>query len=112
MLSTEFVVAIAILVAAVLPLAVGWVVEARALRASYCRAVAMEIVDGEIEVLAAGGWKQLKPGAQEYAVSAQAATNLPPGRFTASLSNRVVRVEWKSNTPRGIGAVVREVTLP
>jgi hypothetical protein len=112
MFSTEFVVAIAILMAAVLPLAVSWVGEARALRAAYCRAVAVEIVDGEIEALAAGGWRQLKPGTQDYTVSAAAATNLPPGRFTATLGERLVRLEWKSDERRGIGPVAREVKLP
>lgn len=111
-LSTECVVAVAILVAAVLPIAAGWVAEARALRASYTRAVAMEIVDGELEVLAAGGWKQLRPGAQEYQVRSRAAVNLPPGRFTAMVTNKVLRLEWKSLEPRGVGAVVREVKLP
>lgn len=111
MLNTEFVVAFAILLAAVIPLAASWWAEARALRSTYVRAVAMEIVDGELEVLTAGGWKQLKPGVQEYTVTAGAATNLPPGRFTATLGPRAIRLEWR-RTDQHVAPVVREARLP
>jgi hypothetical protein len=107
-LSTELVVAIAILVAVTLPLSYGWIREARALRAGYWRAVAVEIVDGELEVLAAGEWRHFAPGSQPYPVTARAATNLPPGKFALTLENRHVRLEWKSDRHLGIGAVVRE----
>lgn len=112
MFSTEFIVAIALLVLIALPLATSWTAEARALRASYWRAVAMEIVDGELEVLAAGAWRTLTPGSGEYRISAGAATNLPPGRFTVTLTNRLVRLEWISSVRRGIGTVTREVEVP
>ncbi len=111
-LSTEFVVAIALLIGVALPLAGSWLGEARALRAAYWRAVAMEIVDGELEVIAAGEWQQLRPGAHPYTVRTPAATNLPPGRFTVTVSNRWVRLEWQSQQRRGIGRIEREVTLP
>jgi len=52
----------------VLPLAYSVASEKRLARASYQRAVAMEIVDGEIEILAAGEWLAFKSGAQDYQV--------------------------------------------
>ena len=54
LLLTEMVVAMAILVVAVLPLAYSIISEQRLLRTYYQRAVAMEIVDGEMEALVAG----------------------------------------------------------
>jgi len=42
--------------------------------ASYQRAVAMEIVDGEIEILAAGEWLAFKSGAQDTRFHSVAAT--------------------------------------
>ena len=77
----ELLVAMALLVGALLPLAYSIVSEKRLARAYYQRAVAMEIVDGEMETLAAGEWATFSSGIHEYPVRAGAATNLPPGRF-------------------------------
>jgi hypothetical protein len=107
-LMTELIIAIALLVAAVLPLAYSWVKDADAVRLSYWRAVAMELVDGELEVLANGEWRNFSPGAHSYPVTANAATNLPPGQFTLTIHDRHVRLQWKSDRPRGIGPVERE----
>jgi hypothetical protein len=101
----------AILVAVVLPLATLWLKDTQALRAGYWRAIAVEVVDGEFEVLAAGEWRRFSQGTHDYSVTSRAATNLPPGRFTLTVQDRRVRLEWKSDKLRGIGAVVREMEL-
>lgn len=111
-LSTEFMVALAMLFLMTIPLIGSWMAEARAVRGSYFRAVAMELVDGEIECLAAGGWRNLQEGAQPYTVRAAAATNLPPGAFTATLQERTLRLEWKPARRLGSGQIVRTVQLP
>ena len=54
-LMVELLVALAILTGVLLPLAYSFVSERRLARSAYQRAVAMEIVDGEMEVLLAGG---------------------------------------------------------
>jgi hypothetical protein len=69
----------------------------------------MEIVDGEMEILAVGGWRSLAPGAHEYPVRAGAATNLPPGRFLATVAAGKVRLEWLPEVKDHGGRVVREV---
>ena len=61
-LMTELFVAMALLTGALLPLAYSITSEKRLARASYQRAVAMEIVDGEMEVLAAGEWRAFSAG--------------------------------------------------
>jgi hypothetical protein len=110
MLTTELVVGMAILVIAVLPLGYSLINDSRAIRANYEHAVAMEIVDGEMEILAAGQWRAVPEGTNTYAVHAAAATNLPPGQFRLIRAGNHLQLEWKANPPR-IGNVVREVTV-
>lgn len=110
-LITEWVVAMGILAVVMLPLAFSFNQESKLCRAAYFKAAALEIIDGEMEVLAAGEWRAYKPGPQEYSVSARAATNLPPGAFRLTLADGQARLEWIPKS-RGHGATVaREVKL-
>jgi hypothetical protein len=111
MLMADLFVAMGILAVAIMPLAFSYVHEVRLLRAEYFRGVAMEIVDGEIEILVAGEWRNLPDGSQPYAVHARAAANLPPGRFQLTKTGNHLRLEWASDRRQGIGTVVREVTF-
>ena len=104
-------VGMAILALAILPLAYSFVRETRLLRAEYFRGVAMEIVDGEMEILAAGEWRNFPDGAQPYTVHAHAAANLPPGHFQLTRTGAHLRLEWTSDQRQGIGPVVREITV-
>ena len=110
-LMTEMVVAMAIIVIAVLPLAFSIAYEQRLLRVEYNKAVAMEIVDGEMEVLAAGEWHAFKQGTQPYPVHAKAAKNLLPGGFELTITSRHLRLEWVPANQGEGGKVVREVTV-
>ena len=110
-LMVELLAAVVLLTAALLPLAYSISSENRVARAMYQRAIAMEIVDGEMEVLAAGGWRAFTNGVNEYRVKAAAATNLPPGRFILSVAPPKVRLEWRPEVKDHGGAVVREVTV-
>ena len=108
-LMIELLVAMALVAGVVLPIAYSISYEKHYARALYQRAVAMEIVDGEIEVLAAGEWRSFTNGVQEYPVHAGAATNLPPGRFVLTLSEQKVRLEWRPAVKQHGGPVLREV---
>jgi len=110
-LMTELMVALAILAGVLLPLAYSLVSERRLARSSYQRAVAMEIVDGEMEALVAGEWRAFSPGTQEYRVHAAAATNLPPGKFLLTLDPGNVRLQWQPAVKQHGGAVVREARV-
>jgi hypothetical protein len=111
-LATECVVAMGILATVMLPLSFSFMQEMKMTRAYYHRAVALEIIDGEMEVLAAGESRAFVEGRQSYRVRAAAATNLPPGEFALTLREGTARLEWIPNA-RGVGgAVVREVKLP
>jgi hypothetical protein len=110
-LMAEMMVAVAILMIAIVPVAYSFDAEKRAARATYDHAIAMEIVDGEMEVLLAGEWRAFTPGTHPYPVKANALTNLPPGQFVLTLTTNQVRLEWKPSMTRRGGSVVREATL-
>jgi hypothetical protein len=110
-LMAELLVAIAILLGVVLPVAYSFDAEKRVARTYYDRAVAMEIVDGEMEVLMAGEWRAFTPGSHPYQVNAEARTNLPPGQFTLTVEASKIRLEWQPAVKRYGGPVVREATV-
>ena len=110
-LMAEMMVAIAILMLAIVPVAYSFDAEKRAARATYNHAIAMEIVDGEMEVLLAGEWRAFNPGTHPYPVKAGALTNLPPGEFTLTLATNKIRLEWKPSMTRRGGSIVREAVL-
>jgi hypothetical protein len=110
-LMIELLVAMAILVGVVIPL--GWSIasERRLARALYQRAIAMEILDGEMEALVAGEWRAFEAGQHDYHVSAAAVTNLPPGKFVLTLNPGLVRLEWQPSVKHHGGALKREAQV-
>jgi len=110
-LMVDAVVAMAILSLAIVPLGFSFARERQVLKIEYFRSVANEIVDGEMEILAAGDWKNFPDGAQNYTVHSQAAANLPPGHFQLTKTGNHLRLEWKPDKRQGISTVVREVTV-
>jgi hypothetical protein len=112
MLITEAVIAMGILVVAVIPLGYMFLKDARLFRMSYQRSIAVEMVDGEMEILAAGEWQSFSEGSHVYPVRFPAAVHLPPGRFLFTRSGKHLRLEWTPEQRKtGIGSVTREVTL-
>lgn len=112
MLMWELLVAMAILAAVFFPLCLSWLNEQKALRAGYYRALAIGLVDGEMEILAAGEWRAFPVGARPYPVHARAVTNLPPGGFLLTVNERAIRLEWKPAKPFSGGPVWREMAIP
>lgn len=108
----EMIVAIGILTTATVPIAWSFIGEARLCRQYYFRAVAMEVVDGEMETLAAGEWAAYPEGTQAYKVTAAAASNLPPGQFQLTRQGKQLRLAWTPENGRRAKPFVREVTLP
>jgi hypothetical protein len=110
-LEVDLLVGLAILSLAIVPLGFSFAHERHVLKIEYSRSVAIEIVDGEMEILAAGDWKNYPDGSQNYPVHASAAASLPPGLFKLTKTGNHLRLEWNSDEKHGIGAVVREVTI-
>jgi hypothetical protein len=107
-LMIELMVALGILTAAVIPLSYSFIEEQHMCRVYYWRAVAMEIVDGEMEILTAGDWHNFKEGTHPHVVTAEAAKNLPPGKFVLSVRGQQLQLEWLPDSPRNGAPVVRE----
>ena len=59
--------------------------EQKLVKEYYYRAIAMQIVDGEMELLLAGEWKACRKGSHPYTVRARSAENLPAGRFVLTV---------------------------
>jgi hypothetical protein len=108
----ELVVAMAILALVILPLSYGFFQEAKMARAYYHRALAMQIVDGEMEILTAGQWRAFPPGVHPYPVDMRSATNLPAGRFLLTIQPPRIRLVWQPDGKGTVGIVAREVILP
>ncbi|HXC98778.1 MAG TPA: hypothetical protein VN048_05510 [Verrucomicrobiae bacterium] len=105
----EALVAIGIFSIAALPLMSSIVFVQKHLRGSYQHAVAMEAVDGEMEILLAGEWREFQPGTQPYELHGDAVKNLPPGHAELTINGRHVRLEWTPD--RHGGKVVREADV-
>ncbi len=112
MLMADLLVAIGFLCLAVIPLAVSFSQESKLLLRSYQRTIAMEIVDGETEVLAAGEWRSYSNGIYQLTSPARAATNLPPGRLQLTVTEQSLRVEWLPLEGNRGFTVRREIMRP
>ena len=110
-LEVDLVVATAILAIAILPVGFAITHEHRVLRAEYYRSVAVELVDGEAEILAAGAGRDFPDGTQEYPVHTPAAASLPPGIFQLTKAGGHARLEWTSAKRLGVGVVTREFNI-
>ncbi len=107
----ELLVAVALVIGGLFPIAYSFVSERRLMRAYYHRAVALEIVDGEMEVLVAGQWRAFTPGTHDYRVNAGAATNLPSGHFLLTVQPDKVRLRWQPAFKDQGGPVTREASV-
>ena len=110
-LATDLMIALSIFTIAMLAVAFSTIHEQKVARIYYHQALAMEIVDGEMEVLRAGEWRVFQPGTQVYPVRAEAAKNLPPGKFLLTRTGERLKLEWSANQKQQGGKVVREANL-
>jgi hypothetical protein len=108
----EMLVAMCILSLVTIPISFAFIGEQRELGVYYHRAMAMEAVDGEMEVLRAGEWRDFSEGMQSYAVQNASATNLPPGRFILTRQGRHLRLQWQPEGKDKGGLVTRECDAP
>jgi hypothetical protein len=111
-LEIDLVAALAILGIAMMPLGFAFIRERQVLKIDYYRSVADEIVDGEMEILAAGAGRDFPDGSQIYTVHSRAAASLPPGHFQLAKNGNHLRLEWTPDQRRGLSAIIRETTLP
>jgi hypothetical protein len=110
-LEVDMLVALAILSLAIMPVGFSFVRERQVLRMEYIHSVANEIVDGEMEMLVAGDWKNYPDGVQNYSVRAGAVASLPPGHFQLTKTGNHLRLEWKSDWKHSGAPVIRDAII-
>lgn len=107
----ELVVATSVLTLAVIPFGFSFLSEQRLMRHAHHRAVALELVDGEAEILAAGALVQFPEGESNYPLTVGAATNLPPGSIVLRRRGSSGELEWRTEKPLPGGKVHRAFRL-
>lgn len=112
LVTADLLVALGLIALLIAPLSIGWLKEQRVLRGLYQRSIAMQIVDGEAEIIAAGNWKSVRPGRHPFTVQAEARRNLPSGQFLITRSPESIRLEWIPGKPGHGGPVARVIPLP
>lgn len=110
-LTIELLIAVTILMLAIFPLSLSFLGEQKLARALYYRAVAMEIVDGEMEVLTAGYWREFQPGVHVYTPKAESVAGLSAGRFELRLDAEYVQLAWLPTKPDSGGPVIRRCRI-
>jgi hypothetical protein len=108
----EMLVAMCILILVMIPISLSFIGERREFGVYYHRAIASEVVDGEMEILRAGEGRAFKEGTQTYSVQNPSATNLPPGRFVLTRQDRHLRLQWLPAAKNQGGIVTRETDMP
>jgi hypothetical protein len=107
----ELLVAMGILVLVMIPISLSFIGERREYGIYYHRAIALEVVDGEMEILRAGEWRAFPEGTQTYTVNNPSAANLPPGRFVLTRQAQHIRLQWLPASRNQRGIVTRETDV-
>ena len=110
-LQIDLAVALAILGIAILPLGYAFQRERQALKIEYQRSVINELVDGEMEILAAGAAKNLPDGSQAIIVQTRTAEKLPLGHFQLTKMGNHLRLAWSADEKCGVSPIAREASL-
>jgi len=104
----EVMVAVGIICIAMIPMALTFAKIQKSMRQSYQRAVAIELVDGEMEILLAGEWREFREGTQEYMLRGNSTTNLPGGKTQLTIEGNHVRLAWQPARHGVGGDIVRD----
>lgn len=108
----DLAIALGIITLAIAPITLGWLKEQRLVKNYYHRAIAMQIVDGEMEILVAGASTAIAQGSAKYQITAAAAKNLPPGDFIIHRDGKTLQLTWNPERRNHGGKVTRKVLLP
>lgn len=110
-------IALAILGLTVLPLGFGFLHHRTLARHANLRASILELLDSEMEILAAGEHRSFADGTQPYPLHGFATVNMPPGQCrltrTPSGPGRLsLHLEWKPDRESLLAPVHRSIELP
>ncbi|HJO08437.1 MAG TPA: hypothetical protein QGH16_01205 [Verrucomicrobiota bacterium] len=80
-------------------------------RRHYFEAVALQLIDGEMDVLLAGERRKYTPGEHRIKPVGEAVQNLPEGEFVLSLQDQKLTLAWMPKKFAKWGRVERVVQL-
>ena len=110
-LQLDVAVAITVLALVFIPLSISSSGDLDLARRQYFEAVALQLIDGEMDVLLAGERRKYTPG--EYGITpvGEAVQNLPEGKFVLTVKQKQLTLAWVPTKRAKWGRVERVVEL-
>ena len=110
-LQLDVAVAITVLALVFIPLSVSSSGDLDLARRQYFEAVALQLIDGEIDVLLAGERRKYTPGEHQIKPVGEAVQNLPEGEFVLTVQEQKLTLAWTPTKRAKWGRIERVVEL-
>ena len=110
-LQLDVAVAITVLALVFIPLSVSSSGDLDLARRQYFEAVALQLIDGEMDVLLAGERRKYTPGEHQIKPGGEAVQNLPEGEFVLTGHDQKLTLAWVPTKRAKWGRVERVVEL-
>lgn len=110
-LQLDVAVAITVLALVFIPLSVSSSGDLDLARRQYFEAVALQLIDGEMDVLLAGERRKYTPGEHQIKPVGEAVQNLPEGEFVLTVHDQKLTLAWVPTKRVKWGRVERVVEL-
>ena len=110
-LQLDVAVAITVLALVFIPLNVSSSGDLDLARRQYFEAVALQLIDGEMDVLLAGERRKYTPGEHQIKPVGEAVQNLPEGEFVLTVHDQKLTLAWVPTKRAKWGRVERVVEL-
>ena len=110
-LQLDVAVAITVLALVFIPLSVSSSGDLGLARRQYFEAVALQLIDGEMDVLLAGERRKYTPGEHQIKPVGEAVQNLPEGEFVLTVHDQKLTLAWVPTKRAKWGRVERVVEL-
>jgi len=110
-LQLDVAVAITVLALVFIPLSISSSGDLDLARRQYFEAVALQLIDGEMDVLLAGERRKYTPGEHQIKPVGEAVQNLPEGEFVLTVQDQKLTLTWVPTKRAKWGRVERVVEL-
>ena len=110
-LQLDVAVAITVLALVFIPLSVSSSGDLDLARRQYFEAVALQLIDGEMDVLLAGERRKYTPGEHQIKPVGEAVQNLPEGEFVLTVHDQKLTLAWVPTKRAKWGRVERVMEL-
>ena len=110
-LQLDVAVAITVLALVFIPLSVSSSGDLDLARRHYFEAVALQLIDGEMDVLLAGERRKYTPGEHQIKPVGEAVQNLPEGEFVLTVHDQKLTLAWVPTKRAKWGRVERVMEL-